>query len=284
MKKSTSHFQNWKATRREFFKWALAAFGAGVAVPRFLEAVGFSIANSSPAESAVVSVESSPLTYPGKGVTLHGYLSKPLGGGAHPAVVILHGDHGLTENIRQVGIRLSSEGYVTLCVDLLSRLGGTYSFAESNEASKAIDRLKEDYVYDDLDAAFEFLASNASVKKDKVALLGFSWGADRVFQYAAVDEKPKAAIVLDPEAPSEVLIQHLSCPVLGLYGAVGNPAASTAATTEAKMKKSGKLFEAKVYPGVAQGFFEGNDKEIYAAAASKDAWGRVLEFLKVNLK
>ena len=53
---------------------------------------------------------------------------------------------------------------------------------------------------------------------------------------------------------------------------------------EKQMKSVGKSFEAHIYPGTDHAFFNDTRPEVYNAEASKDAWRRVIEYFRANLK
>ena len=50
------------------------------------------------------------------------------------------------------------------------------------------------------------------------------------------------------------------------------------------MKRYGKSFEYKVYPGAAHGFNSDMSPGNYREDAAKEAWTRTLEFFKKNLQ
>jgi carboxymethylenebutenolidase len=50
------------------------------------------------------------------------------------------------------------------------------------------------------------------------------------------------------------------------------------------MKKHGKRFEAKVYPGAQHAFFNERKGDRHDATASADAWERMLAFFNTNLR
>lgn len=121
-------------------------------------------------EAAGKSTGAGPIKYPGAGATLEGYLAKPGSDGPHPALLLIHANSGLDEHIRDVARRYAEEGYVTLAVDLLSRHGGTASFASLEAARKNIEALTSEQVTADLNAAFQYLQSHPSVLKNRIGI------------------------------------------------------------------------------------------------------------------
>jgi carboxymethylenebutenolidase len=237
----------------------------------------------SPAQSGNADLESTAVKFPGEGVTLEGYLSRPKGKGPFPGMILIHENRGLTDHIRDVARRLASEGCATLAVDLLSRQGGTSSFATPEDATKAFQGVTDDDVIRDLNAAYSYLNSNPAARKDDIGVMGFCWGGQRTFLYATANPKLKAAVVFYGSPPPDDRLQQIQCPVLGNYGEKDTRITSTVPATEMKMKKLGKSYDARIYPGAEHAFFNDTNAERYNAAAAKDAWPRVLAFLKKNL-
>src|SRR5581483_5963681 len=102
--------------------------------------------------------------------------------------------------------------------DLLSRQGGTASFATPDDATKAFGNVKDEDVVKDLDAAYQYLQSNAAVKKDDCAVWGFCWGGQRSFLYATANPKLKAAVVFYGTPPPDDKMANIKAPVLANYG------------------------------------------------------------------
>ena len=99
-------------------------------------------------------------------VTITGYLAKPAGGGTFPAVVLLHGCGGFHSSMLTWADRLAHRGYASLAVDSFGPRGVT-----SNCGGFA-EQAGDGY------AALHYLAQQAFVRADRVALMGFSMGGN----------------------------------------------------------------------------------------------------------
>jgi carboxymethylenebutenolidase len=227
-------------------------------------------------------IESADLKYPGDGATLHGYLSRPKEKGPFPGVIIVHHNGGFTEHFRGVARRLASQGYSALAVDLLSRQGGTGAFATSDAITKAFQKVKDEVMISDLDAAYQYMNSNSVVKKDDIAIMGFAAGAQKAFLYVTTNPKLKAAVIYYGSAPPDDKLARIQCPVLEIVGDKDPRFAPAIPVVQEKMKQLGKSYEWKEYPGADHNFFDDTD-ERYNEAAAKESWTVVLEFLKRNL-
>jgi carboxymethylenebutenolidase len=226
--------------------------------------------------------QSGNVKYPGDGVTLEGYLSRPKGKGPFPAVIIVHHNRGLIEHFLDVSRRLASQGYAALAVDLLSRQGGTAAFATPEAVTKAFQKENDDALISDLNAAYQYLNSDSAVRKNDIAIMGFAAGAQKTFLYVTTNPKLKAAIIYYGSAPPDDKLARIECPVLEIVGDKDARFAPAVPVLQEKMKELGKSYEWKIYPGADHDFFEDSD-ERYNEAAAKESWSVVLEFLKRNL-
>ena len=283
LEKIAAEYRSGNMDRRIFLERLIAILGSYPLAHHFLETSGWAMSLLSPRESQAAGVDSIAIKYPGEGATLQGYLSRPKTGGPFPGVLLIHENRGLNEHIRDVARRIAAQGFVALAVDQLSRRGGTTSFATPEEATAAFQTLTDDQVLNDMDAAYEYLDSHAAVRRYRIAVWGFCWGGQRSFLYAAANAALKAAVVFYGSPPPEEKLADIQCPVLGNYGDTDTRITSTVPTVEAAMKKLGKSYDAKVYPGAPHAFFNDTNRERYNEAAAKDAWARSIAFLKKNL-
>ena len=114
----------------------------------------------------------------GDGTFIHGYLFKPAGPGPFPAVVGLHGCAGLfrkhgwmSAREAEWGKRLAAAGYVALYPDSFASRG----LDEICTATEFPDFAKKVRAYDAY-GALTWLQSQAYVKANRVALMGWSHG------------------------------------------------------------------------------------------------------------
>lgn len=282
MEPIAAEYRSGRITRRIFIERMIAALGSYPLVHHFLETSGWAMSLLSPQESQAAGVESTMVKYPGEGATLQGYLSRPRDGGAFPAVILIHENRGLNEHIRDVARRIASQSFVVLAVDQLSRKGGTASFATPDDAREAFQTLSDDRVVSDLDAAYQYLNSHPAVPKDCIAAWGFCWGGARSFLYATANPQLKAAVVFYGTTPPEDKLAQIQCPVLANYGETDTRITSHVPETEVAMKRLGKSFDPKIYPGVSYAFFNDTGTN-YNEAAARDAWTRSMVFLQKSL-
>ncbi len=275
-------YQSGKINRRVFFERLIVVVGAYPLAHHLLETSGMAMSVLSQVESEAASVESTAVKYPGEGVTLEGYLSRPRGTGPYPAVIVIHENRGLNDHIRDVARRLASQDYVALAVDLLSRQGGTGSMADPDAARAAFRSVSDDDVAQDLNSAYNYLQSQSLVRQGQTGVIGFCWGGQRSFLYATANPNLKAAVVFYGATPPEDAMAKIQCPVLANYGETDQRITSRVPETEKAMRRLGKSYDFKIYPGAGHAFF--NDTGVrYDEAAAADAWTRTLAFFKKNL-
>ncbi|NIO11615.1 MAG: dienelactone hydrolase family protein [Deltaproteobacteria bacterium] len=213
-------------------------------------------------------------------------MSRPKGSGRHPAIIIIHGNRGLTPHIKDVARRFAQQGYVALAPDYLSRQGGTKKVTGERGRIKGFRKLvPTDNVMEDTESGFTYLRSLSSVRDDRLGVTGFCWGGGMAFSSAARIRGVKAAVVFYGSSPKPLdAVQNIEGPVMAHYGGEDKRINKGIDATVAAMKKYNKPFDYKIYPGAKHSFMSDNRKSRYHPEAAKEAWSRTLEFFGKNLK
>jgi carboxymethylenebutenolidase len=218
--------------------------------------------------------------------TLRFRVCRPPGSGPFPAVVVVHGDVGLTEWTKQQARRLAERGYLTLAVDLY-RGEMPDGLMDAHILARG---LPDDRVLDDLRAAVDYLAARADLRPDAIGIIGWDLGGGYALDAAIADPRLKAVVTCygrlttDPE-----VLKPLRASVLGIFGEddEGIPR-ETIAQFETAMRKAGKrVAGVHVYPGCGHGFMDpaspGN-RGPRAGDASAVAWAKIESYLDRELK
>ncbi len=238
-------------------------------------------------------VISESVNFAGQGGTLGGYLSKPAGKGPYPGVLVIHENRGVTDYLKDVTKNLAKEGYVSLCVNLVSRsLGADYP-GGSDEAMDALGKLADADALADLDAGVEYLKKQPVVFTNSIGCMGFCMGGRYSLLFATQRKDLQAAVVfygkpinkitpLQPKSPIE-FVPGLTAPLLGNYGAAdaGIPV-DDVKKLEEELKKNNKTCDIKIYPDALHAFHREGPN--HHAAAAKDGWQRSLDWLAKYLK
>src|SRR5687767_5523146 len=97
-----------------------------------------------------------------------------------PAVIMIHENKGLNDNIKNMANLLAKEGYVVLAVDLFNG-EVTTNQTRASELSQSI-RDNPDAAITNLKSAVKYLASLTYVNPDKIASLGWCFGGQQSLQ------------------------------------------------------------------------------------------------------
>jgi carboxymethylenebutenolidase len=215
-----------------------------------------------------------------------GLLYRPAGVGPFPGLVVVHGDYGLNEAVKEKARRLADRGYAVLAADL-------YRGEVVTELLDAhiMDRgLAEDQVLANLKAAADFLAGHPDVRADGLGIVGWDSGGGYALDAALHDPRLRAVVTCygrlttDPE-----LLASLQGPVLGLFaGKDEGISPETVEQFRAALGKAGKrLGGIHVYADCPHGFMDALESaptEPAVRAARADAWERIEQFLAAELK
>jgi len=202
-----------------------------------------------------------------------------------PAVVMIHENKGLNENIKKMANLLAKEGYVVLAVDLFNG-EVTTDQKRASELSQAIRNNPESAITN-LKSAVKYLASLPNVNPEKIASLGWCFGGQQSLQLALNSEDhPLAATVIyygrlvtEPETLSKI-----KWPVLGIFGEQDESIpVPTVEQFEQALTKNGITNEIYIYKGVGHAFANPSG-ENYAPNETQGAWHKTISFLNEYLK
>jgi carboxymethylenebutenolidase len=273
-------------SRREFIQRSAILTGSLTAAAAMTDSLGSSKAYAAQVEPNDPALASSDIKFNSTdGTSVSGYLTRPKGDGTYPAIVVIHENRGLNDHIRDVARRLAKAGYVALAPDLLSRQGGTGSFANDEAAIAAIGKLDEDGLTKDLTGAINYLKNEKFVRANKIGVVGFCWGGGNTLLIATRNKDLAAAVVYYGRNPKNLEdVKNINAAVLGNYGEKDTGITSQVPKLEEAMKQYGKSFEYKIYPGAPHAFNNDTNPERYNAEAAKEAWARTLDFFKKHLQ
>src|SRR5437588_2604179 len=166
--------------------------------------------------TSLFAAESKTVAYKSGDESVSGELYTPAGKGPFPALIVIHEWWGLNDWVKEQAQKLSEQGYVTLAIDLYRGKVAT----TPEEAHEIMRGVPEDRANRDLEAGFQYLASEPDVKKDRIGVIGWCMGGGYALDLAL--EEPKLAadvinyghLVNDPNE-----IKKINAPILGLFGA-----------------------------------------------------------------
>jgi len=285
LEKLLKEFRHGRVSRREFIQQAVVLTGSLAAALSLVDAPLFSSAHAAQVDPNDPALTSTDVKFAAEdGAAIGGYLTRPKGDDRRPGVIAIHGWDGINDHIRDVARRLAKAGYVALVPDLLSRQGGTSSFANSEAAIAAGRKLDDEMIAKDLAGGVNYLKAQNFVRP-KVGVIGFCWGGGKALLFTTRSKDLVASVIYYGENPSNLDdVKNIMAPVLGHYGGADERITSGVPKLEEAMKKYGKSFEYKVYAGAPHAFNTDTSPRSYREEAAKEAWTRTLEFFKKHLE
>ena len=214
--------------------------------------------------------------------TVQAVLYTPQGKGPFPALIVIHEWWGLNDWVKDQASKFADEGYAALAVDLYrGKVAKT-----PDEAHEIMRGVPEDRAKRDLHAAFEFLASQPNVKKDRIGSIGWCRGGGSSLD-VALQEPTLAATVINYGhlATDTDALKKINAPILGLFGAQDRGITPDDVHKFAQaIQQLGKKIDVKIYDDAGHAFENPNNKDGYRQADAADAGKRTIDFLAATLK
>jgi carboxymethylenebutenolidase len=192
------------------------------------------------------------------------------------AMLVIHENRGLTDQIRSVATRLAGDGYAALAVDLLSEEGGTAALGGEANVPPVLAAASPERLVGDMRAGLDELGRRAP--GSKLGIIGFCFGGGMVWTLLDAGEpRLAAAIPFYGPAPSSPDFSGDTAAVLGVYAENDSRVNGSRDAAAAALTAAGLTHEIKTYPGVDHAFFNDtgaryNPTQAAAAYADVLAW------------
>jgi carboxymethylenebutenolidase len=196
---------------------------------------------------------------------------------ARVGVVILPDVRGLYRFYEELALRFAERGYAAVAFDYFGRTAGASRRGDDFEYRPHVEQTSTATVQADVAACIAYLREHGAAT---VFTVGFCFGG-RQSWLAAADQDGLAGAVGFYGRPAEPAKRagELKAPILALQaGADPNITAEDNAAFEQALESAGVEHELVSYEGAPHSFFDRKQEEF--AAASDDAWSRVLTFLE----
>ena len=199
-------------------------------------------------------------------------------------VVILPDVRGLYRFYEELALRFAERGFTALAFDYFGRTAGVEKRGDDFEYRPHVETVTPEQIQTDVGAAVEHLRSQGV---RSVFTVGFCLGGRHSWLAAAGDHGLAGAVGFygrpglanDGGPGPEQLAGQLEAPVLALQaGADESITADQNEAFERALADAGVEHELVVYENAPHSFFDRKQEEF--AAASEDAWARVLDFLE----
>jgi len=197
------------------------------------------------------------------------------------AVLVIHENRGLTPHFHDLVGRLAAEGYGALCVDLLSREGGTGALTDPAAAPTALANAPLDRLLGDLRAGIDELQRR--LPDVKTGAVGFCFGGGMTWNLLNVGEQRLAAAVpFYGPAPENPDFSRAKAAVLGIYAGLDERVNVSRERAEAALRKAGLKHEIRTFAGADHAFFNDTGQR-YNAKAAGEAWTALLDWFRKHL-
>jgi carboxymethylenebutenolidase len=216
------------------------------------------------------------------------YLSVPESGGRVPGIVVVHGQSGLENFIKNTTHMLALQGYVAIAPNLYHRDGPDCK--DDNPTRKS--RLRDPSIIRDIEGAIGFLKNHKRVDSGKLGIVGFCMGGRLVYLMSAASKDLKAGVMfygsgtMVPfgESPTPFdRTREINCPIQGHFGAEDkNPSPEDMRKLDAELTKFGKAHEFHSYAGAAHAFANTGSSN-YRPHAAALSWPKATEFFSRHL-
>jgi carboxymethylenebutenolidase len=221
------------------------------------------------------------------GDDIEAYLSRPLGPGPYPGVVVIHHMPGYDRESKEVARTFGVRGYTTIAPNLFHRYAPGAKWADAAAAAREAGGVPDEQCLGDVAGAIHYLRTQPN-SNGKVGVIGYCSGGRQTYLVActldvdaAVDcyggrvvASPEELSPQHPVAPID-LTPKLGCPMLGLFGVEdANPTPEHVARMEEELKAHGKTYEFHNYENAGHAFFS-VDRPSFRLDAAKDGWKQI---------
>jgi carboxymethylenebutenolidase len=206
---------------------------------------------------------------------------------AAAGVVVLPDVRGLYRFYEELALRFAERGIAAVAIDYFGRTAGVGKRDEDFEYTEHVAQTTPEGIQADVEAGAEWLRSPAGGSPGAIFTVGFCFGGRHSWLSAAGGHRLAGSVGFygrpgrgqDGSPGPADRAAELDAPILGLMGGA-DPAISEAdvAAFEQALDAAGVEHELVTYDGAPHSFFDRKQEEF--AAASEDAWGRVLSFVE----
>lgn len=197
------------------------------------------------------------------------------------AVLVVHENGGLTPYFRSFVSELAAEGFAALCVDLVSRVGGTAKQSSTQAVQSALANTPTAELVADLRAGIDELERRAPGVK--IGAVGFCFGGAMTWNLLHAGEpRLSAAIPFYGPAPDDADFSRSRAAVLGIYAEQDTRVNASRDTAAQALQRAGLIHEIRTFPGVDHAFFNPTGRR-YDEAAANQARAAMLAWFDTHL-
>src|ERR687890_2404616 len=201
-----------------------------------------------------------------------------------PAVIMIHENRGLNDNIKDTADILAKQGYVVLAVDLFQ---GQVT-ADPNQARELSSSVRNNpgIAIENMKSAIAYLSSLQNVNASRIASIGWCFGGGQSLQLAlnSEDHPLAATIIYYGQVVNDTgELSKIRWPILGIFGDKDQAiSVDSVRAFEKALNETGVTNQIHIYPGVGHAFANPSNDN-YAPQETADAWMKTLAFLDKNV-
>jgi carboxymethylenebutenolidase len=191
---------------------------------------------------------------------------------------------GLIDQVKGVCHMLAGLGFNALAPDFFH--GKRAEIGEPDEAKKLMMQLDLDEAAKDARGAAKFLGGHENTSSGTVGVIGFCMGGMLALLTGTVAPDEIGAVVDCYGVPPRRKPDYAALtgtPVLGIFGGKDASVMNALPGLEADLAAAAVPFTTQVYPDADHAFLNEQRADVYRAEDAKDAWGRIIPFLKLHL-
>ncbi len=217
------------------------------------------------------------------------YLSVPSSSRPVPAILVVHGQSGLDNFVKDTTHMLALQGYAAVAPNLYHRDGPDCK--DDNPTRK--ERLRDTTIIHDINATMGFLKNHSQVDAGRLGIVGFCMGGRLVYLMSAASRDLKAGVMFYPSStmvpygdkgptPFE-RTREIGCPLQGHFGVDDhNPSLEDMRKLDAELTKWNKTHEFHTYTGAGHAFVNSGSGN-YRPHAAALSWPKAMEFFSRHL-
>jgi carboxymethylenebutenolidase len=212
------------------------------------------------------------------------FAALPDEGAMRAGIVILPDVRGLYRFYEELALRFAERGYPAIAFDYFGRTAGVEKRDDDFEYMPHVQAATAEGIRADVAAAVEWLRMRAGV--ERIVTVGFCMGGRQSWLAAADGHGLAGAVGFygrpglgqdGTPGPTQRAVE-MECPILALQaGDDQNILAEHNAEFDQALESAGVEHELVTYEGAPHSFFDRRQEDF--AAASDDAWARVLAFI-----
>ncbi len=220
----------------------------------------------------------------GDGTQMAAYAVRPAGPGPNPGIIVLQEAFGVNHHIRSVAERLGQQGFVAIAPELFHRTAPGFEGDYKNfpAAMPHIQAMSITGLEADLQAAFDWLRAQSSVKQDQIVSVGFCMGGRASFIANSILPLRAAVSFYGGRIAPDLLnrVPLMKSPILFFWGGLDHHI-----TPELRRSVTDALDAAKKtyinveFSNADHGFFC-DERAAHQPQAASLAWNLMLDFLR----